>query len=59
MRMVRILRFSGSNARLGFLSDRKSSGEDESFQDMLALMDQGNVKLSQEGGQAEERAQAG
>ncbi len=58
MGMVRMMGFSGFKAKLSILFNPQSSAGNGSIQDMLTLVKQGQVELSQEGDQADDGAQA-
>ena len=58
MRMVRMVAFSGFKAKLRFLFNPQGGGGNDSLHDMLILVNQRQVELSQEGDQAYDGAQA-
>jgi|GEM_PF-4894219 len=59
MAMVLMLRFSRAKLKLRSLFIPPSGGGDESFQDMLILMNRGYIEMNQESDQADEGAEAG
>ena len=56
MAMVLMLRFSRAKLKLRSLFIPPSGGGDESFQDMLILMNRGYIEMNQESDQADEGA---